>query len=153
MKTTKIFANGCLSMFIGLLLALCATQAAAVTYNAQSTKYNAQTTMYNAQQAAPYTVATAPTSGFQSTSPYPAQWGQDDKLRMINADGSVNEAAYGIGMKAMAGPRRDPAAPNPDVDDENDEGNVPLGDILWPLMLMAMMYAAVRVLRRKPEIR
>ncbi len=149
MKTTKIFANGCLSMFIGLLLALCATQVAAVTYNAQSTKYNTQSTMYNAQQAAPYSVATAPTSGFQSTSSYPAQWGQDDKLRMINADGSVNEAAYGIGMKAMAGPRRDPAAPNPGVDDENDEGNVPLGDAALPLLLLACAYALYKVRKRK----
>lgn len=102
------------------------------------------------------TTTTTPNTTFQSTSAYSGQWNQDAQQSMLNADGSVNADVYGIGRQNAPGMRKDLSGginPPDENDDDETENGTPLGDILWPLMLMAMMYAAVRVFRRKPESR
>ena len=92
----------------------------------------------------------APAATFRSTSAFSSpEWAEQP---MLNSDGSVNEGAYMSGRNnAPGGPRRDPSAPNPGVDEENDEGNVPLGDAALPLMLLACAYAIYKVSRRRKE--
>ena len=89
---------------------------------------------------------TAPSATFQSTSTLTGSGSVLSATPMLNADGTVS---------APSGPRRakmeDPVTPPPpDTDDEKDEGNVPLGDAVLPLLLLAGVYLSVRVfLRRK----
>ena len=93
--------------------------------------------------------AVAPAATFRSTSAFSSpEWAEQP---MLNSDGSVNEGAYMSGRNNAPGPRRDPTAPNPGVDEENDEGNVPLGDALIPLALLACAYAIYKVSRRRKE--
>lgn len=85
------------------------------------------------------TTATAPSATFQSTSAYSSQWTAEQST-MLNSDGSVNSGAY-----LTSGPNRakkdEILPPNPEID-PNDPGNVPLGEGLWLLVLLAAGYAA-----------
>ena len=94
------------------------------------------------------TTLNAPTATFQSTSSMPVASVTASSL--LNEDGTVNDEAYGVGRKP--GLRRDPVAPPPnpgDPDEEEDDGNTPLGDGLWVLLLMAGGYVIARAWRRK----
>ena len=102
---------------------------------------------YRGVQAKPVygiaTTATTPNAAFRSTSAYSTQWNDEPSSSLLNSDGSVNSGAY-----MTSGPNRakkdDPVLPpNPDVDDD-DEGNVPLGDGLILLLALALVYAVVR---------
>lgn len=42
--------------------------------------------------------------------------------------------------------------PGTPTNDPNDPGNVPLGDPVWPLMLMAMLFVGVVYIRRKKAL-
>lgn len=42
--------------------------------------------------------------------------------------------------------------PEKPTNDKDDEGNVPLGDPVWPLMLMALVGAGVVYIRRKKAL-
>ena len=151
MKTTKknnynwSFVIGHLSLVMGLLLVLTGTaQATAPAYRNtyKGTKDNVQGTMYSVQ-------STAPAVSFQSTSAYSGQWGDGSITPMLNGDGSVNGSAY---MGAPSRPRKDPEGninnPN-DPDEEDDDGNSPIGDGLLPLMLLACAFAIYKVSRRR----
>lgn len=122
-----------------LMLALIGVQANAVEYPVYKPS--------GRQVAGPaFTPATAPNVTFQSTSTMSAGSGSSTFCSTLNADGTVNEEAYGVGRRNV-GPRRDPAAPNPEVE---GEGNVPLGDAVLPLMLLACAYMCLRpFLKRK----
>ena len=148
MKTTGIKVNGYRLAMIGLVLGLAMTMQA-VDYKNQY-KHSVISHQYsdNGIEA-----AATPSTGFRSTSVYSSQMAERGQS-LLNDDGSVNHEAY------MGGPRRIGETPTPGgggqpgtPGDPNDENQQPLGDVLWPLMLMAMMYAAVRVFRRKPESR
>lgn len=89
-----------------------------------------------------YQPVVMPSVSFQSTSAYSAQWAEQPS--MLNADGSVNTEAYmGNTGPAKSGPRKIESIGNPD-EDPNDPGNVPIGDGLWVLMVLAVGYAGVR---------
>ena len=141
MKDTKILVIANCLLVIGLLWTLGVAQASAVNYQ---TKYKG--TMYNVQSTASYGAA-APAATFQSTSTYASpEWAEQP---MLNSDGTVNEGAYmSSASKAPSGPRR--VIGNPGVE-EDDEGNVPLGDALIPLMLCMCAYAIYKVSRRRKE--
>ena len=131
------------SLVIAIILAAGIAQVQAVNYQ---TKYKG--TRYNVQSTTSFGVA-APAATFRSTSAFSSpEWAEQP---MLNSDGSVNEGAYMSGRNNAPGPRRDPTAPNPGVDEENDEGNVPLGDALIPLALLACAYAIYKVSRRRKE--
>ena len=128
-----------------LMLALIGVQANAVEYPVYKPS--------GRQVAGPaFTPATAPNATFQSTSTMSAGSGSSTFCSTLNADGTINEEAYGVGRRNL-GPRRDPTAPNPDVEEdekEGDDGNTPLGDAVLPLMLLACAYMCLRTfLKRK----
>lgn len=144
MKTTM--KNTVAIIMLVLLPALTgAAQAGAVEYR---NSYQQSAVSYQPSGFGIATTATAPTATFQSTSAYSGQWEQEAQQSMLNNDGTVNSEVYGIGRKEVSGPRR--VTPNPDVD-PNDPGNVPLGDVLMPMMLLACAYAIYKVARRRKE--
>lgn len=101
---------------------------------------------YRGVQAKPVygiaTTATTPNAAFRSTSAYSTQWNDEPSSSLLNSDGSVNSGAY-----MTSGPNRakkdEVLPPNPDVDDD-DSGNVPLGDGLLLLLALALVYALAR---------
>lgn len=144
MKTTM--KNTVAIIMLVLLPALTGVaQAGAVEYR---NSYQQSAVSYQPSGFGIATTATAPTATFQSTSAYSGQWEQEAQQSMLNNDGTVNSEVYGIGRKEVSGPRR--VTPNPDVD-PNDPGNVPLGDVLLPLTLLACAYAIYKVARRRKE--
>ena len=138
MRTTKISIMGYRLWVIGMLMLLCAVEVQAVTYDTYKSAYS------QSAQRTP-SMATAPQSGFQSTSAFSDQWATREREQYIREDGTVNDGAYGIGRRP--GLRKDPVAPppNPDDPDENeDDGNTPIGDGLWVLLALAVGYALYR---------
>ena len=112
-----------------------AAQARAVTYS----KDQVQSTMYHVQ-------GTMPQVGFQSTSAYSGQR-NEQATPLVKEDGSVNHEAY---MSGSIGPRRTGENPGtPGDDDEEDGEQQPLGDMLLPLALLAMVYSLVSRTRRR----
>ncbi len=98
------------------------------------------------------TTAAAPTATFQSTSAYSSQWNNETTETLLNNDGSVNSGAY-----LSSGPNRAKkdevlTPPNPEVD-PNDDGNVPLGEGIFALMLMAGGYALAKKRNKEYRIR
>ncbi len=145
MKNT-ILRNSIVILTVILLPALmCAAQAGAVEY--KSTYRATQNTNYRIQSVAP-AAATAPAATFQSTSAYSEQWSGEQPSMLLNSDGTVNEGVYMAGQnKAPRGPRK---AKDPD-DDEDDPYNGPIGDVVWPLMLLLCAYAGYKKVRSRKE--
>ena len=125
---------------------LSAAQAHAVDY--KNSYHGTQKTEYQVQ-----TVSTAaPSASFQSTSAYSEQWApKESTTPMLNNDGTVNDGAYMGAPKRPGSIRRDPTAPNPEVDEKDDDGNTPLGDAAWPLMLLLCAYAGYKARARKTQ--
>ena len=146
MKT--ILRNTKSVMILAFLPALLsAAQAQAVDY-----KGTYKGTMYNVQSTASYG-ASAPTMGFRSTSAYSGQFSNGEQS-MLNADGTVNVEAYGVGSRHHLGSIRRTEANitnPPDPDDNDDLGNVPLGDVVWPLMMLLCAYAGYKKVRARKE--
>ena len=150
MKT--IMRNTKLVMILAFLPALLsAAQAQAVDYKStyKGVRYG------QPYQHAEYKVAStasAPTMGFQSTSAFPDQFGNGEQS-MLNSDGTVNNEAYGVGSSHHPGSirRTETNINNPDDPDydPNDSGNVPLGDVAWPLMLLLCAYAGYKKARAR----
>lgn len=134
MKTTMVKVMG-YRLLVMVVLALLPALAVAVEYKSTYCGYS--------QPAYGVAVtATAPSATFQSTSAFSNQWaGKEDVESMLNADGSVNEAVYTNSNNQHPGrPRK---VKDPD-DDEDDLYNGPLEDALLPLLLMALVYFAIR---------
>ena len=152
MKT--IMRNTKLVMILAFLPALLsAVQAQAVDYKStyKGVRYE-QPRQHVEYKVA--TTATAPMAGFQSTSVYSSQFSTGEQST-LNSDGTVNSAAYGIGSRRLGSIRRTESnINNPgDPDDEEDDGNVPLGDAVLPLLLLVLAYAGYKVrVRREAEI-
>ena len=155
-------------LIVGLLL-MGVIESQAVDY--KSTYRGIQNTEYRVQTTSALN-SMAPNMGFRSTSAYSGQWNQDAQKSMLNSDGSVNAGAYGVGQTgapSRSGNRRKADSNGDGFDDEtglpvdnidnpiidpNDPGNVPLGDVMWPLMLLACAYCAFLIKRtRKREAR
>ena len=151
MKTTKnITVIGYRLWVIVLVLAMFSgvAQATAPAYK------NTYKPMYQ-QVGAIQTTATAPTVGFKSTSAYSGQLNQDAQQSMLNADGTVNAEAYGVGAyrpgirKGGSGSSVNPGTPD---DEEEEEGEQqPIGDGLWILLFLVFAYAIYNKVFRKPE--
>ena len=140
MKTTKkITVIGYRLWVMGIILLLTSTAQAVDFKNS----YRGMEQKTSATEYRMATTATAPMMGFQSTSVYSGQWNQDAQQSMLNADGSVNSEAYMGGENNIPNVRPRKIS-NPDDDDEIPN---PLGDVLWPLMALAMLYAGVRRIR------
>ena len=150
MKT--ILRNTKLVMILAFLPALLsAAQAQAVDYKStyKGVRYE------QPYQHAEYKVASAasaPTMGFQSTSVYSPQLSTEEQP-MLNSDGTVNDEAYTTTSRVghLGSIRRDGR--------EGDEGNTgtpgqegdkqPLGDVVWPLMVLLCAYAGYKKLRSR----
>lgn len=136
MKMRRYIAIVAILTMVLLPALMGAAQAGAVEYKST----------YRGIQAQPVygiaTTAAAPTATFQSTSSYSGQWNSDPSSSLLNNDGSVNSGAY-----MTSGPNRakkdEVLPPNPDVDDD-DSGNVPLGEGVLALLMMAGSYAVAR---------
>ena len=155
MKT--ILRNTKLVMILAFLPALLsAAQAQAVDYKStyKGTHYE-QPRQYLEYKVA--TTATAPMAGFQSTSAYSGQFGSEEQP-MLNSDGTVNDGAYMGAPKRPGSIRRegvgDPSGgiDPPDEDDKDKtENGEPLGDVVWPLMMLLCAYAGYKKVRARKE--
>ena len=145
MKT--IMRNTKLVMILAFLPALLsAAQAQAVDYKStyKGVRYE-QPRQYMEYKVA--TTATAPAVGFQSTSAYSSQLSTEEQP-MLNSDGTVNDEAYTTTSRVghLGSIRRD------GFDGENQDNPpdpTPLGDVVWPLMLLLCAYAGYKVRARK----
>lgn len=149
---TKMLRN---MMIVVLLALVSAMQATAVNY--KNTYNGVRNTEYRVQavsnQFSAVSIQTSTQSaGFQSTSAYSGQWNQDAQQSMLNADGTVNADAYGVG-RSYVGPRRSETNPGTPDDEEEEEGEQqPIGDGLLALMLCACAYLIVRATRKEEKI-
>ena len=149
MKT--IMRNTKLVMILAFLPALLsAVQAQAVDYKStyKGVRYEQPRQHVEYKVAA---TATAPMAGFQSTSAYSSQFSTGEQST-LNSDGTVNSAAYGIGSRHLGSIRRTESNinnPSDPDDDEEDDGNVPLGDAVLPLLMMSLAFCGYLYLRRK----
>ena len=118
-------------MVVGLLVLSGTMQAAAVDY---TNTYSGSTFGYQSATAGiQTTTATAPSASFQSTSAMPTMTSVEVE-NTLNADGTVNEEASSP-ERRNSGPRRLPGNPQP------------LGDVVWPLMLLLCAYAGYKKVR------
>ena len=87
-----------------------------------------------------------PKAQFQSTSVMQTSGSVYASQPALNDDGT----AYNPAAQAMSGAKKAGALPpTPTVDKSNDSGNVPLGDAILPLMLMALAFCGIIALRRR----
>ena len=127
---------------IACLLVLSTTQAQAVRY-----KPYTSTSCVNQR----YDAAVTPTIGFTSTSAYATDDWTNPTTPMLNADGSVSAGAY-MGEQVVSGPHRggpNPGTPDEELNKDDQQLGVPLGDAILPLLLMA---AAFCLMRRKEMV-
>ncbi|MEE1253466.1 MAG: hypothetical protein UHJ11_00210 [Paludibacteraceae bacterium] len=125
---------------IACLLVLGTTQAQAVDY-----KPYTGSSCVNQR----YDAAAAPTIGFSSTSAYATDDWTNPTTPMLNADGSVSAGAY-MGEQVVSGPHKAPGTPGGDLNQDDQQVGVPLGDALLPLLVCALLYILAR--RRKSAI-
>lgn len=104
------------------------------------------------------TTATAPTATFHSTSPIAGTY---SGVSTLNANGTVNEDAYGVGRRNVSGPRRSsgggmgtpddgPQYSDADNPAQSNPNGSPLGGPVLPLLLLAFAYMCLRpFLKRK----
>ena len=139
MKTTKKITIISYRLWVMGIILLLTSTAQAVDFK---NSYRGMEQKTSATEYRMATTATAPTMSFQSTSAYSGQWNQDAQQSMLNADGTVNEAAYTTTYDKPTGPRKAGGVTPTDDDEE-----LPLGDVLWPMMALALLYAGVRRIR------
>ena len=84
--------------------------------------------------------STAPTASFQSTSTMPGSGSVYASQPMLDADGM---ATYEGAGRPGGGPRKAGAITG------EDDGDLPIGDAVLPLMLMAMMFGLFIAMKRK----
>ena len=114
-------------------------------WQAQAIDYPSYKTGGQRQEAA-FQGAVVPASSFQSTSSFTGQISASRQESMLNDDGSVNEEAYMPGSARTL--RRDGNPGTPGDDDEEEGEWQPIGDAVWPLLLLALAYVGVRTRRR-----
>ena len=87
-----------------------------------------------------------PNVQFQSTSTMQTSGSTLASQPMLNEDGT----AYSPSASApAAGPKKVAALPPTPTKSDGDSGNVPIGDAVLPLALMALAFAGVIYLRRR----
>lgn len=152
---TKMLRNIVMTMIVLLPALVNAEQLYAVnfknTYKGQRspTEYRIQSTV-GYQPSVVSGQVVAPSMGFQSTSTMPVQWQQEAQEPIINADGTMNTEAYGLGTQNTPVMRKTgPGTPGGQLDPTTQQ---PLGDVMWPLMICACAYLIVRATRKKEKI-
>ena len=92
------------------------------------------------------TLAQQPSNDFQSTSTMTGSGSAYSATPSLNADGTAtyNGASYSP-AKAPGGPRKAGGITEPKDDDEE----FPVGDAVWPMMLMALAFGGVIYLRKR----
>ena len=150
MKT--IMRNTKLVMILAFLPALLSVaQAQAVDYKStyKGVRYEQP---YQHVEYKVASTASAPTMGFQSTSAYSSQFGSEEQP-MLNSDGTVNDEAYTTTSRVghLGSIRRDGregGEANTGTPEQTGDKQ-PLGDVVWPLMLLLGAYAGYKVRARK----
>ena len=102
---------------------------------------------YTPYKPGAYQEQTFPVATFQSTSAYATENWSQSPTPMLNADGSVSAGAY-MGGENNA-PRRAPGTPGGNLNPDDQQTGVPIGNALLPLLLMM---AAFCLIRRKEMI-
>lgn len=102
---------------------------------------------YTPYKPGAYQEQTFPVATFQSTSAYASDEWSQSTTPMLNADGSVSAGAY-MGGENNA-PRRAPGTPGGNLNPDDQQTGVPIGNALLPLLLMM---AAFCLIRRKEMI-
>ena len=90
--------------------------------------------------------------GFQSTSAYSSQFGSEEQP-MLNSDGTVNDEAYTTTSRvghlgSIRREERESGEANTGTPDKEGDKQ-PLGDVVWPLMLLLGAYAVYKFRSRK----
>ena len=127
------------SLIVGLLL-IGAVETQAVEYKTtyKGSDHAIQQTEYKVANSA----TTTPSASFQSTSAMPvASMGAST----LNADGTVNAEAYGIGQEET--PAKAPSGPRKVGGGQTLEG--PVGDVVLPLLFMSFAFGMFVYFRRK----
>ena len=83
---------------------------------------------------------------FQSTSTMQGSGSAYSSQPTLYEDGTAYSPAAAPAGRAV---RKSAAVPPTPTHDENDSGNVPLGDPVWPLMLMAIAFCGAIAIRKK----
>ena len=150
MKT--ILRNTKLVMILAFLPALLsAAQAQAVDYKSTYKGVRYEQPYQHAEYKVAST-ASAPTMGFQSTSAYSSQFGSEEQP-MLNSDGTVNDEAYTTTSRvghlgSIRREERESGEANTGTPDKEGDKQ-PLGDVVWPLMLLLGAYAVYKFRSRK----
>ena len=150
MKT--ILRNTKLVMILAFLPALLsAAQAQAVDYKSTYKGVRYEQPYQHAEYKVAAT-ATAPTMGFQSTSAYSSQLSTEEQP-MLNSDGTVNDEAYTTTSRvghlgSIRREERESGEANTGTPDKEGDKQ-PLGDVVWPLMLLLGAYAVYKFRSRK----
>lgn len=149
MKKMKTMNRIRVMMMAVLLVLLGTMQAAAVEYK---NSYQRQGIMNShSQPVSPTRAAMMPNAAFQSTSTMSFTTGTVAE-NTLNANGTVNAGAYGIGNNNVSGgPRKTSSSGiNTPGDDDNVEPNgSPIGDAVLPLLFMSLSFCGYLYLRRK----
>lgn len=135
-----------------LLLLLVAVPLSAVNYEPYQMPGQVQSTYVakgiyvsstKKQPKAVGSMAVMPTATFSSTSSYAGTLHQNEATPMLNVDGSI------AGAVCTSGPRKaGPGTPG-GGDPDDQQINTPVGDAVWPLLLMALIFGGVVFLRRR----
>ena len=131
------------SLIVGLLL-IGAVETQAVEY--KTTYKGSDRAIQQTEYQVAASATTTPSAGFQSTSAMPvASMGAST----LNADGTVNAEAYGVGQeetpaKAPNGPRK--------VGGHAQEGT-PIGDAVLPMLFMSLAFGLFVYFRRKQTLK
>ena len=148
MKTA--LRNTKLVMILAFLPALLsAAQAQAVDY-----KNSYQPSGISIHPSAASGQVATPAATFHSTSAYSGQWEEQGSMTpMLNSDGTVNDEAYTTTSRvghlgSIRREERESGEANTGTPEQTGDKQ-PLGDVVWPLMLIACAYAGVRSFRRK----
>lgn len=104
---------------------------------------------YTPYKPGAYQEQTFPVTTFQSTSAYATENWSQSPTPMLNADGSVSAGAY-MGTGQNNAPRRAPGTPGGNLNPNDQQTGVPIGDAILPLLACALLYILAR--RRKSAI-
>lgn len=107
---------------------------------------------YTPYKPGAYQEQTFPVTTFQSTSAYATENWSQSPTPMLNADGSVSAGAY-MGTGQNNAPRRAPGGPGTpggNLNPDDQQTGVPIGDAILPLLACALLYILAR--RRKSAI-
>jgi hypothetical protein len=96
-------------------------------------------------------MATAPTTTFQSTSTLGSSNSAYSSNPSIGDNGTATIRT--IGVRRNETPSGNPGTPDEDeIDDDEKAEWQPIGDAVWPLLLLALAYLIVRATRKEEKI-